>query len=425
MTNVSINIKPKVLINKQRLLLRLAEMAQFGFDEQTGGINRQLGSKADKDTRIWLKNIWQNEMGLEVTVDPIANMWGHYAGHLVDKPIVFGSHHDSVPNGGKYDGALGVLMAMEAMQSIRENNIKTRHALEIISFTGEEPNSFSVSTLGSKVLCGRLTKQDIFKMKDRDNGRPLAEAIDWLGGNSEQIDEARLTPDLMTAFLEFHIEQGQRLYRKHEAVAAVTCITGIYREIITVQGEANHAGTTQLQDRKDALCAASKVILAIETLMKQFADIAVTVGHIKIKPNASNIIPGTAVFTMDLRTAYPEIKQKALAVLNEKIAEISKKRKIKITRELNLDQAEMPMNKQVVQAVNEAMNMEHQPPEELVSMAGHDAANMARLTKAGMLFAQSVDGYSHCPKEYTRPEDVIIAAQVYVNTILNLDRELD
>ena len=270
MANIKDKIRKKVLINQQRLLSRLEEMAQFGFDKRTGGINRQLGSQADKDTRTWLIDIWQKEIKLEVTIDPIANLWGHYAEHLKNKPIVFGSHHDSVPNGGKYDGALGVLMAMEAMQSIRENHIETRHPLEIISFTGEEPNSFSVSTLGSKVLSGRLNKEDVFKLKDRKDGRPLNKAIDWLGGNSNALDTARLTPDLMTAFLEFHIEQGQRLYRKHESVAAVTCITGIYREIITVQGEANHAGTTQLEDRKDALCAASKVILAIEKLMKIF-----------------------------------------------------------------------------------------------------------------------------------------------------------
>lgn len=425
MVNTKEITKQKVLINQQRLLSRLDKMAVFGFNAQTGGINRQLGSQADKDTRNWLFNIWQNEMKLNVTIDPVANMWGHYAKHLANKPIVFGSHHDSVPNGGKYDGALGVLMAMEAMQSIRENHIRTRHPLEIISFTGEEPNSFSVSTLGSKVLCGRLTKKDIFKLKDKNTGQPLNETIDWLGGNSEEIDKAQLTPNSMTAFLEFHIEQGQRLYRKHESVAAVTCITGIYREIITVQGEANHAGTTQLQDRKDALCAASKVILLIEKLMKKFKDIAVTVGQIKIKPNASNIIPGIAVFTMDLRTAYPEIRQKALNVLDEQITEISKQRKIKITREVNLDQAEMPMNKQVIKAICEAMNNENQPIENLVSMAGHDAANMARLTKSGMLFAQSVEGYSHCPKEYTMPKDVIIAAQVYLDTILILDKELD
>lgn len=412
-------------INGERLLSRIDEMAQFGLNKQTGGIDRQLGSQADKDTRQWLHGIWQNDLKLDITVDPIANMWGHYAEHMKNRPIVFGSHHDSVPNGGKYDGALGVLMAMEAMQTIRENGIKTRHPLEIISFTGEEPNSYSVSTLGSKVLCGRLKRDDILKLNDRFTGKALVDTIDWLGGCSDKIDEARLDKNMMTAFLEFHIEQGQRLYRRHEAVAAVTCITGIYREIITVKGEANHAGTTQLPDRRDALCAASEVSLAIENLMRSFDDLAVTVGRLQVKPNSSNIIPGEVVLTMDLRTAYPNVRAAALKQLAEDVEKISRERKVKIERELNLDQAEMPMDEDVVNAVLKAARQEGQTPIKLVSMAGHDAANMARLTKAAMLFAQSVDGYSHCPKEYTAPHEICIAAQVYLDTLLILDKELD
>nr|WP_269140940.1 M20 family metallo-hydrolase [Pectinatus cerevisiiphilus] len=406
-------------------MARIEEMSQFGLDEKTGGINRQLGSQADKDTREWLKTIWEKDIGLKVTIDAAANMWGSYGKHLSDRPIVFGSHHDSVPNGGKFDGALGVLMAMEAMQSIRERKIKTRHPLEIISFTGEEPNSFSVSTLGSKILCGRVTQKDINIFSDRDTGRPLTEAIDWLGGDSRRINEARLKKGMMTAFLEFHIEQGQNLYRKKLAVAAVTCITGIYRESITIKGEANHAGTTQLQDRHDALCAASELCLSIEQLMAKFNALSVTVGHMQIKPNASNIIPGEVYFTIDLRTAFPAEREEALLLLTEKVNEIMKKRNVQIIRKLNLDQPEMPMNETVIDAVVKAMQEEGQPPVKLVSMAGHDAANMARLTKAAMLFAQSVGGYSHCPQEYTAPREVIIAAQVYLDTLLILDKEFE
>ncbi|WP_196605906.1 Zn-dependent hydrolase [Pectinatus haikarae] len=421
---IEISDNKKITINKDRLLFRLEEMSQFGLNKKTGGIDRQLGSQADKDTRRWLKDIWEKDIGLKVTVDAAANMWGSYGEHLKNKPIVFGSHHDSVPNGGKFDGALGVLMAMEAIQSISDSGIKTRHPLEIISFTGEEPNSFSVSTLGSKILCGRLTKKDISILHDRNTGRPLTEAIDWLGGNSSQIDSAVLEKGTMTAFLEFHIEQGQRLYRKQQAVAAVSCITGIYREIISIKGEANHAGTTQLQDRRDALCAASELCLAIEHIMEDFTSIAVTVGHMQIIPNASNIIPGEVSFTIDLRTAFPEDRKKALAKLKERIAAIEKKRDIKIIRRLNLDQPEMSMDETAVEAVMKAIEKEAQPPMKLVSMAGHDAANMARLTKTAMLFSQSVNGYSHCPQEYTAPREVAIAAQVYLDTLLILDKEL-
>ncbi|WP_196599674.1 Zn-dependent hydrolase [Pectinatus frisingensis] len=416
--------KRTVSINKERLLYRLEEMSQFGLNKKTGGIDRQLGSQADKDTRKWLKNIWNNEMRLNVTVDAIANIWGSYGQHLKNRPIVFGSHHDSVPNGGRFDGALGVLIAMEAIQTIKENNIATQHPLEIISFTGEEPNSFSVSTLGSKVLCGRLTKKNIDLLSDKNTGKTLTETIDELGGSSQRIDEAKLVPGMMTAFLEMHIEQGQCLYKMEKAVAAVNCITGIYREIITVKGEANHAGTTHLQDRRDALCAASELCLAIEAIMKRLNDVSVTVGRIQIKPNTSNIIPGEAKFTIDMRTAYPGRKRQALAILTEKVKEITDRRGVKIIRELNLDQSEMPMDKEVINAVLRASELEEQQSIQLVSMAGHDAANMARLTKTAMLFVQSVKGYSHCPEEYTASQEIEIAAQVYLDTLLILDREL-
>ena len=152
---------------------------------------------------------------------------------------------------------------------------------------------------------------------------------------------------------------------------------------------------------------------------------SITVGHIQVKPNASNIIPGEASFTIDLRTAYPGEKQKALEILSEETDKIAGRRRVKITRELNLDQPEMPMDRDVINAVLQAMEQDGQPALQLVSMAGHDAANMARLTKTAMLFAQSVRGYSHCPEEYTADAEVCIAAQVYLDTLLILDKELD
>lgn len=414
-----------ILINSTRLMNRFNKISQIGLNPLTGGIERQLGTPGDKAARSWLKDIWQKELHLNVYTDAIANLWGTYGKHLENKPIVFGSHHDSVPNGGKYDGALGVIIAMEAMQTIKENNIITRHPLEIISFTGEEPNTYSVSTLGSKVLCGRLNKDDIFKLSDCYTKKTLASTIDYLGGNSEKINEARLSRDRITAFLEFHIEQGQRLFKKNQSVAAVSCITGIYREIITITGEANHAGTTEAADRRDALCGAAELCLAIEGIMSECNNLSITVGKITVEPNSSNIIPGQVVLTLDMRTAYPDEKKKALTLLTKFTQQISAERHIKIRRELNLDQSEMPMSENVINSILQASALENQPAVKLVSMAGHDAANMARLTKSGMLFAPSVDGFSHCPQEYTHPEDIAIAAQVYLDTLLILDKELD
>ncbi|MCR5757466.1 MAG: hydantoinase/carbamoylase family amidase [Selenomonas sp.] len=416
----------KLKINRARLLSRLDALGEIGRNS-AGGIDRQLGSEADEKGRLWLRKCWQEELGLQVIADGIANLWGMQPSPSSSKPILLGSHHDTVPNGGKYDGALGVLMATEILQTLQEQQVKLQHPLQLISFTGEEPNDFSVSTLGSKVLCGRLDAEQVSRMRHRRTGETLPQALARLGGNIQEVDAARLAPNRIAAFLECHIEQGRILDEKRQAIAPVSCITGIYREIITVCGESNHAGTTHYKDRQDALAAAAEIILAAETIMTKFdpAEIAATVGRLKVVPNASNIVPGKVMLSLDLRTANPRLRQQALAFWQEELANIQSRRSIKIQRELNLDQQEMPMDAEVIQALQDAAESTVQGTEPLVSMAGHDAANMARLTKSGMLFVRTTEGYSHCPRE-TAPDDAIeIAANTLLQAVLLLDRRLD
>ena len=206
----------------------------------------------------------------------------------------------------------------------------------------------------------------------------------------------------------------------------MTCITGIYRETIRIVGEANHAGTTQIQNRRDALAAAAEVCLAVENIMKQpnMTEVSATVGRVEVLPNSSNIIPGEVTLTLDLRTADPVKRGKALQILTKAVDEIMVERKLQIVRNLDLDQPEMQMDKIVIDSLNEAILFAGETKRQLVSMAGHDAANMARVTKAGMLFVQSIDGYSHCPKEMTGNDEIVKAAQILLDTILILDRSL-
>ena len=257
-------------------------------------------------------------------------------------------------------------------------------------------------------------------------GEPLTKALARLGGAPENVESARLPEGFAAAFLECHIEQGRHLYDSHQAVAAVSAITGIYRETIVVKGEANHAGTTLYKHRRDALAAAAEVILAVEDLLKkpQLEGVAVTVGHVEVSPNASNIIPGEVRLSLDLRTADPQKRQEALLILGSSIAYIAKRRGVEIKRNLQLNQSEIPMDAEVIAAMCEAAAGRSNPARQLVSMAVHDAANMARLVPAGMLFVQSTGGYSHCPKEHTRKEEITIAAQVLLDTVLLLDRRL-
>lgn len=413
-----------IKINGKRLLERIEELSLIGKNMSTGGINRQLATEADRLSREWIKCCWEKELGINTYTDAIANIWGNCEGK--DDLIVLGSHNDTVPDGGKLDGALGVLMATEILQTLKENNIKTKHPVGIVSFTGEEPNAFNVSTLGTKVLSKRLCKKDLYELYNHENGEKLCDAIARLGGNLEEVEKVPLIDEKISAFIECHIEQGKRLYEEADNVASVTCITGIYREIITVTGEANHAGTTRLKDRHDAINAASELCLAIEDIMKHegMEDLACTVGQMKIEPNSSNIIAGKVVMTLDLRTADKDKREIALKLLCDAVNKIEKKRNVKIDRELNLNQSEMPMDKLIIESLNEAASKNGERVRELVSMAGHDAANMARFTKSGMLFVQSIDGYSHCPKENSSDESIIKAAQVLLDAVLLLDGKL-
>lgn len=411
-------------VNAARLQENLEELAKIGRNE-SGGIDRQLASPADSEARAWLKDLWE-KIGLGIRTDAIANLWGKpRSGAAEGRPIVLGSHHDTVPNGGAYDGALGVLMATEVVQTLIEGGAELRHPVWTLSMTGEEPSDFSVSTLGSKVLCGRLVEKDLEQIRNRVTGEKLETAIHRLGGDIHRVaEDARLEKGRLAAFIECHIEQGRRLYDAGENIAAVTCITGIYREILYVHGEANHAGTTQLHDRRDALAAASDIVLAVEDLMREAPDLAATVGHIQAQPNASNIVPAQVMLTLDLRTANPETRAAALEHFGEAVRGIEQARGVVIERKLNLDQAEMPMDGDVVRAIGDAAEALGEPRRELVSMAGHDAANLARLTKAGMIFVSTVSGYSHCPQEAAPEKAVAVAAQAMLETVLLLDRRL-
>ncbi len=413
-------------INAERLKKNLYELAEIGKN-QYGGIDRALGSRADSDARKWLVSYWENHLSLPLRIDSIANMWIHREGEENLPPIVFGSHHDTVPNGGMFDGAMGVLIATEIMEYLNEKQIKTRHPLEIVSFTGEEPNPYNVSTLGSKVLSGRMKKEELQALKSGIDGSPLQDCMLQIGGDIEHAQEDFITEGKIGAFLECHIEQGRRLADMDKSVSAVSRITGIYRENITIAGDANHAGTTIMNDRQDALAGASELILSFEKLLKSYnsTEVVGTVGYLSVFPNSANIIPGEVSLILEIRTVEPAIRDAIISRLEAVTEQIENSRHVTIHRKVNLKQEAVYMDDTVWKAVLEAMKSENQEAVSLVSMAGHDAANMQRVTKAGMVFVKSVNGKSHCPSEYSQMKDIAIAADVMMAAIMILDRELD
>ncbi len=413
-------------IDRDRLERNLYELAKIGRNEH-GGIDRALGSKADLLAREWLIDYWTSQLKLKVKHDAIANMWVRMDGRENIPPIVIGSHHDAVPDGGMYDGALGVLASTEIVQALIENGVVTRHPIEIVSFTGEEPNPYNVSTLGSKVISGRLNKEDLRKLSSYIDGSSLAECIKKAGGDIENADAALIAPGQISAFIELHIEQGKRLYEKALTSASVNCITGIYRENINIYGEANHAGTTIMPDRHDSFLAAAEFALAYEEIIKEEKrdDVVGTIGYAKVYPNAASIIPGEVELILELRCCDEEIRQRVIKKLDDITEGVERKRGVRIERKLNLNQKEMIMDRQIVDAVNRGIEAVGQSPIELVSMAGHDAANMQRVTKSAMIFVQSIDGKSHCPQEKTDMACIEETTNALLNAVLILDKEMD
>ncbi len=390
-----------------------------------GGVERPFGSKEDLEARLYLQNACR-AIGLEVQVDPIGNLWAVLPGTEKLSMIAVGSHHDSVPQGGRFDGALGVLTSLETLHALKEGGYKNRHPLALVSFTAEEPNPFNLSTMGSRTVAGRLTKDSLIRSRDW-NGRPLQEAILAVGGNLELVEQARKTSNDLGAFLELHIEQGKRLERAQKPLAIVTGICGIHRLDVTVIGEANHAGTTMLADRHDAFLAASEIALAFEkSLLDEHRDDLVgTIGRFEIFPNAANIIPGSARFIVEIRASTVELMHRIASLFQKKAQAIAKRRGVQFNADVILDQAPEEMDKFLIAALEDVSTKLQIPYDRLFSMAGHDATHMASFTKAGMLFVPSIDGKSHCQDEESRFEDIVLAGQVMVDAIIQMDQTLD
>ncbi|WP_026884051.1 Zn-dependent hydrolase [Clostridium akagii] len=414
-----------MLINKERLMERLNTLAEYGKNVH-GGMDRPFGSEADINARKWLIYLWGKQLNFKVKIDAIGNLWAGLAGTENLPALVLGSHHDTVANGGKYDGALGVILATEVLNIIKENNYKLRHPLKLVSFTAEEPNMFNLSTLGSRVASGKLIKDDIKGAKG-DYGITLGEALKKVGGSIENLQDAKISKEDMSAFIECHIEQGRRLFDKNLSLAVVPKVTGIYREKVKIIGEPNHAGTTVMSCRHDALIAASQLCLEFEKIIKDIHrdDVVGTVGHIEVKPNSINIIPGEVDTILEFRTPDFNDVEIIYANINNAISFIENKRGVKIISETMLKQREVIMDKAIISTLKRAMTKMDETNIELVSMAGHDAVHMSSLTKTAMLFVASVNGKSHCADEFTEEMDIIKAANVLLETILILDKELD
>jgi len=406
----------EIRVNAKRIEQRILKLAEFGKNPE-GGVSRVAFSEADIQGRHYIMSLMK-EAGLNVRIDEAGNIIGRREGsHLELPPILFGSHIDSVPNGGKYDGALGVLGAIECVQVFQEKEIKTRHPLEVVVFTDEEGG-----LVGSRAMIGRLTPEALEVVSH--SGKTISEGIQAIGGNPDELSKVIRHKGDIKAFLEIHIEQGSLLETKKIDIGVVEGIVGINWWNVTIEGFSNHAGTTPMDRRQDALLAAAHLIIAVNRVVTSIQGRQVgTVGRIKAEPGAPNVIPGRVVMSLELRDLSAKKIYSLFAQIKQEAEAIAEKTDTKMTFTI-LDVAAIPaptdprVRKIIAGSARElGLSSIFMP-----SGAGHDAQEMAKITPTGMIFVPSVGGISHSPQECTRPQDLVNGANVLLHTILKIDQ---
>jgi beta-ureidopropionase / N-carbamoyl-L-amino-acid hydrolase len=401
-------------VDGARINRQLLELAQFGRNPY-GGVSRVAYSDFDRQGREWSMNVMR-QAGLAVTIDAAGNIVGRRSGNVATlKPLVFGSHIDSVPDGGNYDGDVGSLSAIEVARTLAANNLGTRHPLEVIIFQNEEGG-----TVGSRALVGELTADDL-SLKTH-SGKTIGDGVAFLGGDPSTLASVKRAAGDVAAYVELHIEQGGNLDRETIDIGVVEGIVGIGQWEVTAAGVANHAGTTAMSDRRDSLLATARYIDMVNRVITSTPGRQVgTVGRVQAFPGAPNVIPGKVIFTLEIRD-LDQAKVEALSVRVRTEGEA-------IGRATGCTFAYAPLHHsrpamcdgRVKDAIETSARALGLSTRHLPSGAGHDAQHMARLGPSGMIFVPSVGGISHAPNEFTKPQDVVNGANVLLQTILALD----
>jgi N-carbamoyl-L-amino-acid hydrolase len=402
-------------INHDRLNASIERLSHIGRTP-TGGIDRVAYSPADIEARNLIQR-WMAEAGMMVRLDTAGNIIGRYPGRKAHAPaLATGSHIDTVPNGGRYDGAYGVLAGLEVARVLRDQNLQLNHPLEVIVFTDEES-----SMIGSKAMAGHVVPDPAYY--ERLDGTPIQTCLARVGGDWEQIAQAQRRPDDLAAFVELHVEQGPVLETAKVQIGVVEGIVGQRRYRISITGMACHAGTTPMGMRRDALVAAAQVVIAVNQLAHQPGQQVATIGWMEVFPNAANTIPGQVEMKLDIRDLSNNHIDAFMAQLQRQMEAIAQETgtRIQIQRRLRNEPAPaVPQIQSAITAVCHEMGLSYMA---LPSRASHDAQEMATLTDMGMIFVPSEAGVSHADTEYTSPEQCATGAEVLLRTLLKLDQE--
>ncbi len=403
-------------INQQRIQNRLLELSKIGA-LPNGGVGRVGYSKADQEGRTYFIGLMK-KAGLDVTIDFAGNIIGRRKGKNPNlKPIGFGSHIDSVPNGGNYDGPVGSISGLELIETLNENNITTEHPLELIIFANEEGG-----TVGSGAMIGKITPAALKAVTQ--SGLTMADGIRAIGGNPDSLSKVVRKKGDLTAFIELHIEQGGILMTQNQQIGVVEGIVGIEHWDVTIEGTPNHAGTTPMNIRRDALLAASKLIIALNEVVTSHEGRQVgTVGKLTVEPGAYNVIPGKVVLGIEIRDlSYDKIwmlfrevesRAKAIAIASETTITFGQSG-VPVIPALT---AKPIQNKIIGAAKSLGFSYRY-----MQSGAGHDSQEIAQIAPVGMIFIPSVGGISHSPKEFSKGVDIGNGANVLLQTLFAIDQ---
>ncbi len=382
------------------------------------GTTRLAYSDADKAGRL-LTIEMMKEVGLRVRVDSAGNIFGRREGKRNLPVIMFGSHIDTVPEAGRFDGVLGVMAAIECIRAVEESGRATAHPLEVAIFANEEGQNYG-ALCGSRAVVGDINEESL-SLAGRD-GRTMGEAIRFIGGEPENIHSSIRQAGEIHAYLELHIEQGGELERLGLSIGVVEGISGIQYVDVHVQGVPNHAGTTAMELRRDALVAASRLVLAVnQAASSEHLCRVATVGSVIISPNSANIIPGSADLIVEVRDLSEERLSQTLQHLQHQADTIAQDTGATFEFKERKLVPPIPAHAAVLAAVERASKTLGFAYHRMPSGAGHDAQIIARMAPMGMIFVPSIGGVSHSPDEFTRAEDCARGADVLLGTILQLD----
>jgi hydantoinase/carbamoylase family amidase len=407
-------------VDRARLLSRIAALRRIGAT-QSGGVTRLAFTPEYRAGRE-LTAGYLAAAGTSPAIDPAGNLIAVLPGRDPHRPaLVLGSHLDTVPEGGHLDGGYGVLAAVEVVQRLVELEVRLDHPVAVVAFNDEEGAFGTPGMLGSHAFAGSLGAHVPAGHDDR--GRLVADLIAAADGDASRLPEAAWSAGQIAGYLELHVEQGPVLERLGRVVGVVTTITGRTSLDVVVRGEANHAGTTPMEFRRDALVAASRMVLAVRELADRGAVRVATVGSCSVQPNAWNVVPGLVRLRVDLRDVSGEALERAAGELARKVGEIAGACGVVVDVAPVQPVAPVPCDPRLQRLIIDAAERLGHAPHLLPSGAGHDAQVVAALAPIGMIFVPSRAGVSHSPAEHTDPDQLAAGADVLLQTVLDFDRE--